>query len=432
MMTRNLSDLEILCESLKIDIDYPTKRSGEIKKTKGACINALQNYYIKAEYGILEKSPEALQWVLSLDSVGLCNHFKALTPEMQKELWYNDSWIAQEKMDGVRILFCYSESIGFRCYSRHLSIKNFLPIEYSANILISDDLDKVYHHLNMSGIHSFILDTELISNSDCISTKNGSGGVFTIARLQAVTALLALAPDESIKIQRKHGLTFKSFDCLYFNGKWELNNPLSERLNLTSELTRILKGANINIEALPIFESYQDKKNLWDQIINNKGEGVILKDHHSVYFPSTSRTRSPWVKCKRSMSGSILEMNLGDTLAGYVSGYEEGDPKKGFGGLIGSLFFSTNLIKADGTTVKHEIARISSMSLELRKRMTKCSDGGKVELNPIYYNQVAEIDGQNIGGRSRRLQHAVLKTWRPDLDKNSIFLDENVLNEQIF
>jgi hypothetical protein len=77
--------------------------------------------------------------------------------------------------------------------------------------------------------------------------------------------------------------------------------------------------------------------------------------------------------------------------------------------MIGALKCSVYLENEFGETVEHEIANISGIPHEWKRKLAKVGEDGKITLNPEYLGKVIAIDGMALSHTSLRFQHAVLK-----------------------
>ena len=77
--------------------------------------------------------------------------------------------------------------------------------------------------------------------------------------------------------------------------------------------------------------------------------------------------------------------------------------------MIGSLSCSIYIKDEDGETEVHEIANVSGIPHEWKRKLAKINEDGSITLNPEYLNKVIAIDGMALSHASLRFQHAVLK-----------------------
>jgi ATP-dependent DNA ligase len=192
-----------------------------------------------------------------------------------------------------------------------------------------------------------------------------------------------------------------------------------------------MKEAGFNIFHLLTVFGVNEKKEFYDMIVNNNGEGVVAKHRMGVYRPVESRTKNTWVKIKRSVQQSLTSTDFNDTIDAFVTGFGVGTKGKGHEDYVGALHFSVWLVDKDGQRSKHEIARISSISLELRRAITCQDENGKPDLVDGMYGKVAEIDGQAVSARSKRLSHAVIVAWREDKNYDDCVMDKKFLESMV-
>lgn len=415
--SRTLGQLKQECKNLGLEVKIAGK-----KEQKQDYILALREHYLKTNY---TKVPKALELMLQVESLMLCQQYKVLKPEEQADIWNSKHWFLEEKEDGNRMAIVYTPEEGFDFFSRNNSVTDFLPISYKENIYTED--------LDLSQLkNSFILDAEVISTDPNINTLMANKyGCITETQLQAVTALLALEPSESIRIQKESGypLQFKIFDCLYYDGEWIKHKPLIERRKFMKEGLQQLQAAGLNCK-MPE-SNISNKKAFHEMIIKRGGEGTIAKNLYSPYIDSSSRRRDGWVKIKRTMSESLQMEGLGDTLDGWISGFEPADEDKSWAGLVGALEISLYVKDAEGNLREHMIAKVANIPMDLRKQMTEYDENNQPILKKEFYGRTVEIDGQAVSAREKRLKHAILLGFRPDKNADDCIIEEEFLNSMI-
>lgn len=428
---RTLADLEREIKELGLKVEFGLTQNGKIKKTKKKCVQVLRDYYLQQKYG--ENVPLHLQLMLSFDTPMLADRVYAKSMPVQEAIWKSSDWGFQEKINGCRMVIIYDPITGFHFYSRGVSVEDYLPVEYTDNIVHNCDEKRIRSQVN----GPFILDAEVICTNPKISTILGKRGVITETQLQAVTALLSLNAEESRRIQNEENcpLKFCVFDVIYFED-WltedHLAIPQIQREKVSKFLTKLTEQAGLNAVHLETIYDPEEKTALYEEIIATKREGVVAKHKMGTYRPVESRSRNTWVKIKRSVQQSLTSTEYNDTIDGFVTGYSLGEEGKGLEHLVGTLHFSIWVVDSEGKRKKHEIARISSsFTLEVRDKITVIGEDGKPTLHPGMYGQVAELDGQAISARSRRLSHATLVTWRDDKNSDQCVIEENFLNSMI-
>lgn len=424
---RTLAQLMDEIASLGLKVVFPVGKNGKVKKNKKDCVIVLRNYYIEEKYdGCV---PQALRLMMEVDTPMLADRYADKHKVVQDAIWSEDDWWFQEKIDGCRMWIIYVKGEGLFCYSRGVSLEDYCPIDYTDHIYFGNANESLLG----DSFNSFILDTEVICQNPRISTILNKKGVVTETQLQAVAALLAIGAEESLRIQETQdcALGFRSFDAPYYDGEWLIEGKreivLEDRDTVQCYIAERMKEQGFNVEALTYLKKSEFKKKFLDAIFSNRGEGVVAKHRRGLYRPVEARTKNTWVKIKRSVMGSLLSTPYNDTLDAFVTGYSLGE--KGNEGLIGSLFFSIRLGDEKDWTL-HEIARISGFSKEQRQVWTEIVEGLPV-LNQSLYGRVAEIDGQAVSARVRRLSHSRIIVWRDDKVSQNCYLSEKFLNSMI-
>lgn len=422
-----LPELKKLAEDLGVNY-VASGKNGRIMK--GDIIVPLRNHYLINRYGSLSNVPLHMETILKMDGPMLATRLDSVKQELQDEVWSSDEWELDEKLNGARMMMVFDGG-GLCLYSRHNSVKDLLPINFTPNILFpKGSVDK----LMAGGLKPFILDTEITSDDrNIVTILNNQGGVKTETELQAITALLSSTPERAIAIQKANNLIlrFNVIDVPFVDGMWISGEDLRQRRKAMDYLCSKMQefGFKINL----IRKSTTDKKNkegFHNRLILEGKEGSVAKRLSSKYRMDGGRGND-WLKIKRSVSQSLQGAGLdmyGDTVDAFITGATEGEGL--FQGLIGAMVCSIYLDKEDGSRVEHEIARISGINMELRRDMTSVVNG-VVTLNPEYYGRVVEIDGQGVSSRERRLNHAVLVNFRYDKNKDSCYISEDFLNKMI-
>jgi len=432
---KKLQELIKLCDKLGI-MDTVTRRyakgaknpdgSPKEKTGKKEYMFALAKHYLFRKYPDGDV-PKHMMVRLKLESLMLAHRITAYKEDLQKEIWENDKYIFEEKADGCRMLIVFFKGEGIHFYSRHVSVEDWLPIEYF-NILNNVSTSALGERFD-----SFIIDSEVVSENPNICTVIGNRGVTTETQLQAVTALLALKDiDESKNIQREHGLLkFIGFDVLMMNRKWIIDEPYLRRRNVLEFMAPELRRYGLNFEIFPIVRDSSVKRRFYEEIVSRGGEGVIAKDVDAKYIASDNRQKGAWTKIKRSVAESLQMQGLGDTIDGFITGGAVGEPGTLNESRISRLEVSVLLRKMNGTEDQHVIAWVSNLTDELMEDLT-VNEEGEIKLNPAYLNRVIELNGQNISARNRRLRHAVLDRFRDDKSWTDCTIDEDFLESMIF
>ena len=307
------------------------------------------------------------------------------------------------------ILIYDAERHEFDFFSRHNSVSDFLPISYKDTILV---------HGNYRGDTSFVLDCEVISTNANVTTKKTC-----TSQLNSTSAILALDPVQSREIQKNNPLLFVIFDCLY-NGVDIRSLPWKDRHVHAEKLAKALSDAGFMCKINPYV--LENKKEFYESIIKQGGEGIVLKRTCAPYSSTTSRT-DDMVKLKRTVA-----CDLASDIDAWVSGFTEATKGKANENYIGGLIFSCKVKLKNGETVIREIGRVAGIPQDLRVEMTDYDANGNPKLKQSYYGRVATISGQDISGVNKRLTHCVLKAWRYDKDPSGCeVLSEEELDKLI-
>ena len=412
--TRRIDYLDSLCRELGLVV----KQAGN-KLRKDDYVRALRNHFLLEKYGSVDNIPWSMKFMLSIECLQLCRRIQTLKESDQQKVWESDDWIAEEKLDGNRMVICWdADEKQFHFFSRNNSMVDYLPQDYKDTIYITAD--------NFDYDKNFVLDAEVISTSPNIETNDTQ----CLTQLQSTSALLALNPDDSIAIQRNDPLKFIVFDCLYHDESY-MDKPWVERHKQTELLCNKLKEHNFNCELNPVIENTEYNKNkkreFFDELIDNQKEGIVLKNKYAKYHATSSRTID-CVKVKRSTSDSLT-----NDIDAFITDYVVGNDDTRNENMVVGFIFSVRLEKEDGNIVNHKIAVCSNISDCIKEDATVIDDNGNVSLNNDYYFRVATLKGQNISARNMRLTHAVIDTWRLDKSADGCeVLKESELKKLIF
>ncbi|HEC65658.1 MAG TPA: hypothetical protein ENI23_10200 [bacterium] len=315
----------------------------------------------------------------------------------QKEIWISSKWIAQKKLNGCRLEIHFVKGVGIFAHSRTISVKTWRFQELTNQLLIKDYVPSF----------SATIDTEVIVEKP-IDTRNYTAkGEITKTSLHSTVSLLHIEASASRKIQIEQDapLMFQVFDIMNWQGQDLRALPLYRRLKVVTEFKNYISNQESWNDLASYFQfpewTSENKREFMQQIIDEGGEGVVLKNLEYKYVDSSSRSRKGWVKVKRRREHDA-----------FVSGFKLGEPGSGWENLVGALEFSVNL-KGGGT---HVIGYGTNLPFETRKAMTCPTMGGKFALREDWYDRVAEISGQDISARELRLSHCTIDRWREGVD----------------
>ena len=391
---RRMDYLKEDCELKGISITQSGKRI-----MKDDYVKALREWHITKKYGSMDNIPWSMKFMLSIECPQLCKRIKDLKSDQQELVWNSHDWIAEEKIDGVRMIIIWDATEKkFHFYSRNNSVTDYLPQDYSDTIFVTAE--------NFDYPNNFVLDSEIISSNPCLETNT-----HCLTQLQSTAALLNLNSEDSKTIQKKYPLKFVVFDCLYDSSSlideiWEVRHCHA------AELCSKLLDSGFCCELNKVVENTVDnqyaKREFFDAVISRCGEGLVLKNRNAKYHATSSRTID-CVKVKRSTADALTK-----DIDAFVTDYVVGKDDTRNSNMVVGFVFSILLKKQDGSVVTHPIAVCSNVSDIIKDDATVISEDGQVKLNPDYYGRVATVQGQNISARSLRLTHAVIDCWRPD------------------
>lgn len=217
--------------------------------------------------------------------------------------------IVEHKLDGHRALLHFGSSLK-RAYltSRRVSKKTGL---YAENGLCVPHITEPPHHLaTLNQFGYTVLDGEILVPN---------------AAFEDVQSVLGSFPEKAIAWQEENEFAvFMVYDCLFYDGldirekSWLERTRCKRKIIL--RLSRYLRSF-AHIRELSSFrlETMDDVKPVFDQVVGNGGEGLILKDPFARYGRG-------WSKMKAETTYDVV-----------ITGYETGQGK--FSELIGALRF---------------------------------------------------------------------------------------------
>lgn len=202
------------------------------------------------------------------------------------KVFSSSDYVVEEKIDGVRanVQFFAQNSHGYcRVFSRRKSVLTGFYGEKTDNLPQIRDID-------IPELAGTILDGELvIPNSDFKTTS----------------AVLNCLPAEAIERQISDGqVVFNVFDCLYFKGKNIMNLPLKTRKAYLTEVMSAFEYHGISsIKEVYSHEAREVGLKFYQQIVENGGEGIMIKDKNAPY--EMSRTRA-YQKLKKKLTRDVV------------------------------------------------------------------------------------------------------------------------------
>ena len=265
----------------------------------------------------------ATRFRLKMYTPCLAFRYDALKPEEQKALFSNKNIIFTEKINGCRGIFIYHKGT-MHLYSRNYSDRDCGLLEYWDNI--AQDLNKEFE-----GIYA--VDVEILFQPGAdIRPELEELGLETDSPLEAMVALLHTYPDTAKLIQNKfkakYGrdlICFKQITPLYFEGKNYLTRPLGDARLVYDKSIEFGRSLGLNIEPISSCAGTADEKEIFlNAILNKGGEGVVCYFLNGDYNTSENRSKTSFVKIKRTITAAENGTGLGDTIDAFVTGFKVG------------------------------------------------------------------------------------------------------------
>jgi ATP-dependent DNA ligase len=321
----------------------------------------------------------------------LASDLRDLPKAGQDRIWASPEWIAEEKLNGIRVL-CHIGSSENRLSTR---------VKSKRTGLYSEKTDHFPHlrDLPLDFLEGTILDGELLLDK----TRLFTGTTWAQGSLSCTMALVNAAPQLAIALQQREGwATLQAFDIIRDRGEYIQGLPFSQRRSRLERIFHELAGRGIDLGHLKLVRQESAcKATFYGSLVVRGGEGVMLK-HRAGLYQHAGRSKQI-LKAKRSL-----------TVDGFIIGSTPG--KNGNAGLIGSLLIGVHDV---ATGQVREIAGVPPYDLSrgprgsnLRREMSILKDG-KPELAPAFLNRVVEVEAF-CWNKNQRLVHAKIARFRED------------------
>ena len=206
------------------------------------------------------------------------------------------------------------------------------------------------------------------------------------------------------------------------------------RRELRRKLVEFLGSKNLPFYEVDGEDVY--KTSYLEEVLRSGGEGIIVKEIHAPYIAGlkSSRSHRAAMKVKQSIAQMLnSDSSLMEDFDVFISG---ANPPKSdrIKDMIGSLKCSIYLKKDDGSVVEHEIANITGLPHEWKRKMAAVDvNTGKICLNPDYEGKVIAINGLALTSGNLKFQHATLrdngKIEFKAKNPSECIWDENVLRD---
>lgn len=274
--------------------------------------------------------------------------------------WTDELWIAEEKLDGWRFLMHFGGDFD-RVYMTGRRISSETG-RFSEKGLCAECLWPSWDNIGYT-----VIDGEVMP-------PDGAG-------FRDIAGIMNVDPDSArARIAEIGQPKYRIFDILFFDGKDLRHLPWFRRRAFFWQFINEHKR-NANIISVP---SYSTRREHYDEVIKNGGEGVILKDTNASYGEG-------WIKVKREVTLDVIITGFTKAKFGVSGKYH---------GQIGAAVCSV----ATSTGGLVEVAQVSGMTDEIRRHMTD---------NPNeWLGTVIEIAAYKWA--KDRLQHPRFKRHKPE------------------
>jgi ATP-dependent DNA ligase len=311
--------------------------------------------------------------------------------------WDDPNYVAQEKLDGARYILHKNEQGIVTVYSRRISVKTGKPVDKTLQLNhLAEEFDRI-------APNGTVIDGEVVAP--------GKSAFNLVTRVTGSTA------ERAFELQRDSVyLEYAAFDILALDGKPVILKSYNDREDM---LTRLLQSQDSIrfIKQLPISNS--GKRTLYDKVIANGGEGVILKDLREPYRPG--ERHKAWIKVKRQKTFDVVFMGIEDAKEMSVKKGDTEATKSRIAGMAGAIRYGQfkpfhfdakntmldlGLVKVDGRNELVELGTVSGFDDAVRADIT--ANAKK------YIGRVFEVAAQAQFPKSGALQNPRFLQWRDD------------------
>lgn len=425
-----------------------------------------------------------VNYVQSLETVQLCKHMKDEINNFTQSPLESDNFVAEFKNNGCRVITTYSPEEGFRFFSRNETTTDFLNNEFTNKLVfIKNGIVTKGSDYKFKFPCRFVLDGELLVDDYEMNFE----GVHYNTIEDFLQGILSSLPQRAINYQMDgHPIRIVVYDILYFEPNPSPKAPIfkfdfksaDRKLNKEEvdwviatfepyledcgfkkkydKTTQLLFNFLYSLKDLPKYDIRRlpfhkrrqarrkvlevlEKVNLpfsetdgednfkidyLDNVLRSGGEGIVIKCLDAPYISALKSSRSHKAAMKVKQKVSEMMKEDGETLDFDVFITGANPPKSDrIKDMIGALKCSVYLENEFGETSEHEIANISGIPHEWKRKLALVKEDGTITLNPEYIGKVIAIDGMALSHTSLRFQHAVLK------EKNGlVFKDKNAID----
>lgn len=382
-ISNTIAELQGKCEELGVRLEE------SVKHKKDDYVKALRKEYLQRKYE--DNVPEYMNLVLSFNSVMLAGRIDKFKEEFQQDVWDNEEWEFEEKVDGFRCLLVSDGANPLQVFSRFNSKVDLLPINVTDRIFKEEIVCK----------DKFILDCELVSGNGSLVLDFKKFGFTTFSSAEVIEFCFNAQKAFYDVVERNINFDFKFvvFDCLY-DGKFIMDEPLTER---RKSYERIVEKIKDKVKIEKVFINTGDKKAFLSYVVNKGGEGVVAKNTISQYTGDSTRNKTGWIKIKtKKVDTNIDGVKFGDTVDAFISGCV-------FGSFDGKddNFISAVRVSAYGDYDDiYDLGTFDNINIQIREDMTNVVNG-VATMNPDYYGRVVELEETDEKGKYKfiRFRH---------------------------
>jgi DNA ligase-1 len=284
-------------------------------------------------------------------------------PKDKLEQLYNDpNYIAERKFDGSRYCLQTGYNGGIIFTSRRESVKGGMV----------NKADNVPH---------IVMEAQLLLSGTILDGEVDVPG--NKRNFKMVQGVMGSLPERAIQLQEENvKLIYKVFDILEFQGENLRDKPFITRRKLLEQCISVGQ-----FKYIEVVEQYTDKRELYNQEIEDGAEGIMLKNLNSIYQEDKSPAKT-WYKVKDKA-----------TYDGIVKGYTLGTGK--YKDTVGALkvfqYVGEELVQT---------AEVSGMSDEKRKEFKERLDRGETF--------IVEFEGYGLFLDTHLYRHPTYKRERLD------------------
>lgn len=247
-----------------------------------------------------------------------------------EEIWESSDYIAEEKIDGSRYM-----NIGGRFFSRRKSVKDGIPVEKTDNVPHLVEIFEKYPNLILDG-EVYI---EGAKSNDVVSIMGAKMekalwrqgyGEFKEPLIEGSKGNWRIDSNSDwVEIPRKEvkelldkevtPVRYAVYDIIRdIDGNWLMDEDWSTRRGILEEqIETLLNDYPLLAEHVMLVGYVRESKKEYNrEIMQQGGEGVMLKNIHGKYFPD-KKPRWNWIKVKQEITSDVVITGFKDPVREY-------------------------------------------------------------------------------------------------------------------